>query len=225
MAEIRDDDVRHINKVLRLKPGDNIILFDNVGNEYKSVILNIGKQVVETRIVSKWNVNRESPVNITLMQALTKGDKMDLIVQKATELGVQRIVPVVTERSEVRNTRKIDRWQKIADESIKQCARNKSPIVLGEQIFEHAVDKYSSDLNILFYEKHDQTNLNDLEKKNLSPGSISILIGPEGGFTESEVSYARNSGYTILNLGPRILRSETTSIVTLAIIQHIFGDI
>lgn len=224
-AIITGDDVRHINKVLRLNIDDEIILFDDLGNEYISRILNIGKTAVETRIVSKYKVNRESPIKLTLLQALTKGDKMDLIVQKATELGVEKIVPVVTVRSYVRNTRKIDRWQKIADESIKQCARNLSPKVHNEEKFEHAVNKYRSDLNILFFEINDGNSLNDLQKQNLHPKTITLVIGPEGGFTNSEALYARNSGYYVLNLGPRVLRSETASITALAIIQYIFGDI
>lgn len=220
------DDVKHISRVLRHGIGDELILFDGYGTEYTSRIEKSGKSEIEATIVSRQMVNRESPIQITLLQSITKGEKMDMIIQKATELGVNHIVPIVCEHSDVRNTKKISRWQRIADESIKQCARIKSPKIHDEINFESAVIEFRSDLNLLFYEKHCEHNLFELKREDIThPISITIIIGPEGGFSESEVSIAENHGYLLLNLGPRILRSETAAIVSISIIQHIFGDI
>ena len=220
------DDVKHINRVLRHGIGDELILFDGYGTEYTTRIEKSGKSEIEAIIISRTSVNRESPVQITLLQSITKGEKMDMIVQKATELGVNRIVPISCKHSDVRNTKKISRWQRIADEAIKQCARIKSPEIYDEMNFESAVIKFRSDLNLLFYEKYCELDLSELNGEKLAhPESITIIIGPEGGFAQTEASFAKSKGYLLLNLGPRILRSETAAIVSISIIQHIFGDI
>lgn len=224
-STISGSDVKHIHNVLRLGVGDELILFDENGYEYVSSITAINNRIIESRIIRTSIINRESPLEITILQAIIKGDKMDFIVQKATELGVSSIVPVVTARSEVRNSKKIARWQKIADESIKQCGRHFSPIVHEEINFEGAIEKYRSDLNILFFEKTKDTGLKDIKINTVSPSTVSILIGPEGGFTDNESALAHDSGYIAVSLGPRILRSETASIVSVSLIQHIYGDI
>lgn len=217
-------DYRHIAKVLRIKQDDRIILFDDKGIEYECLIKEVRSRELEAEIVKKYEVNRESNLKITLFQGITKGDRMDLIVQKATELGVNSIYPVVTERSEVRNTNKILRWQKIADESIKQCGRIISPSVNPETKFKQVIDIQISDLNLIFYENERSFTINDL-KNYKSINSISILIGPVGGFTHNEVRLAEYNNFKSIGLGPRIMRSETASIAAITLIQHHFGDI
>lgn len=149
---ISGTDYKHIVKVLRIKPDNKIILFDSKGTEYDCIVKDIFNKELVAEIINKYEINRESHLNISLFQGITKGDKMDLIVQKATELGVNSIYPVATERSEVRNTNKISRWQKIADESIKQCGRTNSPSVNTEIKFNELFDIQKSDLNLIFYE-------------------------------------------------------------------------
>ncbi len=221
---IAGNDYRHIVKVLRFSVNDKIILFDVKGLEYDCVIKEILKKELTLEIINQYTINRESDLNIILFQAITKGDKMDLIVQKATELGVNSIYPVATERSEVRNTNKISRWQKIADESIKQCGRTKSPSVNTEIKFNEVFDIPKSDLNLIFYENEKSLKIKNL-KNNKNINSVSILIGPEGGFSENEVKIAELSNYKSISVGPRILRSETASITAIILLQHHFGDI
>jgi 16S rRNA (uracil1498-N3)-methyltransferase len=221
---ISGDDYKHIVKVLRFSVDDKIILFDSKGLEYECVIKEISKKELAAEIVNQYITDRESNLNITLFQGITKGDKMDFIVQKATELGVKSIFPVVTQRSEVRNTNKISRWQKIADESIKQCGRTKSPSVNPEIKFKKVFDIPKSDLDLIFYENEKSLKINNL-KHNADITSVSILIGPEGGFSEREVETAQSNNFKSIGFGPRILRSETASIAAITLIQHCFGDI
>jgi len=221
---ISGDDYKHIVKVLRIKPDNKIILFDSKGTEYDCIVKDILNKELVAEIINKHEVNRESNLNIVLFQAITKGDKMDLIVQKATELGVNSIYPVATERSEVRNTNKIPRWQKIADESIKQCGRTKSPSVNPEIKFNELFDIPKSDLNLIFYENEKSLKIKNL-KNNKNINSVSILIGPEGGFSENEVKIAELNNFKSIGVGPRILRSETASIAAITLLQHHFGDI
>lgn len=221
---ISGTDYKHIVKVLRIKPDNKIILFDSKGTEYNCIVKDIFNKELVAEIINKYEVNRESNLNITLFQAITKGDKMDLIVQKATELGVNSIYPVATERSEVRNTNKISRWQKISDESIKQCGRTNSPSVNAEIKFNELFDIQKSDLNLIFYENEKSLKIKNL-KNNKNINSASILIGPEGGFSENEVKIAELNNFKSIGIGPRILRSETASIAAITLLQHHFGDI
>jgi 16S rRNA (uracil1498-N3)-methyltransferase len=221
---ISGTDYKHIVKVLRIKPDNKIILFDSNGTEYDCIVKDIFNKELVAEIINKYEINRESHLNISLFQGITKGDKMDLIVQKATELGVNSIYPVATERSEVRNTNKISRWQRIADESIKQCGRTNSPSVNAEIKFNELFDIQKSDLNLIFYENEKSLKIKNL-KNNKNINSVSILIGPEGGFSENEVKIAELNNFISIGVGPRILRSETASIAAITLLQHHFGDI
>ncbi|MCH7926722.1 MAG: 16S rRNA (uracil(1498)-N(3))-methyltransferase [Candidatus Dadabacteria bacterium] len=221
---ISGTDYKHIVKVLRIKPDNKIILFDSKGTEYDCIVKDIFNKELVVEIINKYEINRESHLNISLFQGITKGDKMDLIVQKATELGVNSIYPVATERSEVRNTNKISRWQKIADESIKQCGRTNSHSVNTEIKFNELFDIQKSDLNLIFYENEKSLKIKNL-KNNKNINSVSILIGPEGGFSENEVKIAELNNFKSIGVGPRILRSETASIAAITLLQHHFGDI
>lgn len=223
-AQIKGYDFNHIVKVLRMRVNDNLVLFDSKGFEYNTIIKNIAKDQIEVLIIDRHEVNTESPLIITLFQSIAKGDKMDFIVQKATELGVNDIYPVVTKRSEVKNTNKISRWQKIADESIKQCGRIHSPRIHSEIKFEQVFDIKQSDLNIIFYESERTLTLRNLLTNDIF-NSASLIIGPEGGFTDTEVSLATENGFKSVGLGKRTLRSETASIAAITLIQHYFGDI
>ncbi len=149
---------------------------------------------------------------------------MDLIVQKATELGVKNIYPIITERSEVKNTNKIPRWQKIADESIKQCGRSISPKIHSELNFKNIFEQIKSDLNIIFYEIEENSSIKDVFA-NDQINSVSLIIGPEGGFTENEVKLSLDHSFNSVGLGKRILRAETAAIAAITLIQHYFGDI
>ncbi len=224
LVRIEGDNYRHIALVLRMKVDDNVMLFDSDGVEYDCVIKRISKNDLLAEIVNNNKINRESPIKTTLFQAIIKGDRMDLIIQKATELGVNSIYPIVTDRSDVKNTNKIQRWQKIADESIKQCGRAVSPKVHSEIKFKQVFELEKSDLNLIFYEIENSLTITDIRSSSKIE-SASLIIGPEGGFTENEVALAEDNNFKSVGIGPRILRSETASIAAITLIQHYFGDI
>lgn len=223
---ITGSDYRHIVKVLRLKPGHEVVLFDETSFEHVGKIIEINKTQIRVEILTSTKVNVESNTEITLLQGIPKASKMDFIIEKATELGVDSIVPVVTERSQVRETKKALRWQRIALEASRQCGRVKAPKI-HEVIGFDGCGIYcrDSDLRLICYE-HSKTKLSDYIK-NISqpPKTVTIFIGPEGGLSEFEIKLAMEWGFSPVGLGPRILRTETASVVAVALIQHILGDI
>jgi 16S rRNA (uracil1498-N3)-methyltransferase len=225
-VRIAGTDYRHVVKVLRLCEGDAITLFDECSNEYAGKISSIGSRDVVVKIISSRKVSTESPLDITLLQGLPKGDKMDYIVEKATELGIHRIVPVITERSQVRSADKRNRWERIAAESSKQCGRTKPPIIENTLNFDQALNYNNNSGISLIFHVDSEYSMKDYLKYSLQlPNNIIVFIGPEGGFSEKEVLLACEMGFTSLGLGPRTLRTETASIAVLSIIQFHHGDL
>lgn len=223
---ITGSDYRHIVKVLRLKPGQELVLFDESSLEHIGRIIEINKNEIKVRIINSTKVMSKSDVSLTLLHGIPKGNKMDLIIEKATELGVDSIVPVVTERSQVRETNKALRWKRIAMESSKQCGRVTIPKIHDVVGFRDAeIFSRDVDLRLIFYERS-KANLSDYIK-NVShrPTNIVIFIGPEGGFSEFEIKLAIEWGFSPIGLGPRTLRTETAAIVAVVLVQHILGDI
>lgn len=225
-AVISGPDYRHIVKVLRLKPGDAVTLFDTESNEHHGKITEIGSRELVVEIIESRKVERDSPLHITLLQGLPKGDKMDYIVEKATELGVHSIVPVITERSQVRNSGKKSRWERIAVESSKQCGRTNPTIIENTLNFSEALNiRNDGQLAVIFHVDYDVSIKEFLKSSLQFPQNIIVLIGPEGGFSQTEVLLASEMGFTPLGLGPRTLRTETASIAALSIIQFHHGDL
>jgi len=225
-ASISGPDYKHIVKVLRLKPGDEVILFDESGVEYIGNIIEIKTKEVTVLIEESRRVETESKLNITLLQGIPKRDKMDFIVEKATELGVKSIVPVITERSQVRYTEKIKRWQRIALGSLKQCGRIVPPEIHSVATFNEVI-KYNIEgcLKLILYEKCEKKFRDSIYNNSQPPSNIVLFVGPEGGFSEKEVRLAEDKGFIPIGLGPRILRTETAAIVALSILQFVYGDI
>lgn len=225
-ATISGPDYKHIVRVLRLKPGDDIILFDESGIEYKGSIIGIDTKEVTVEVEESRRIETESRLNTTLLQGIPKGEKMDFIVEKATELGVKTIVPVITERSQVKHAEKIKRWQRIAYESLKQCGRIAPPEIHPTTTFDEAIKyPYYNSLKLIFYEKCKHSFKDDLHNRPQPPSNIILFIGPEGGFSQKEVRMAEDRGFIQMGLGPRILRTETAGIVALSILQFVYGDI
>jgi 16S rRNA (uracil1498-N3)-methyltransferase len=223
---ITGSDYRHIVKVLRLKPGHELTLFDERSFEHTGKIIEINKNEIKVRIIHSTKLMSKSDVNLTLLHGIPKGNKMDFIIEKATELGVDSIVPVVTERSQVRETTKALRWKRIAMESSKQCGRVTIPKIHDVISFRDA-EIYSRDFDLrLICHEDSKTSLSDYIKTvSQRPTNFVIFIGPEGGFSEFEIKLAIEWGFSPVGLGPRTLRTETAAIVAVVLVQHVLGDI
>lgn len=220
------EDIHHITKVLRLKKGDKIDISDCVEWEYKAEIVDIESEVVLAKILDKQKFAREPELKITLFQGLPKQGKMELIIQKAVELGVWKIVPVFTDRSIVTDNgkmgKKIDRWQKIADEAVKQCKRGIIPQIGEELKFREMMDQLETfDLVLFPYENENNRSIKDsLRGITEKPKKLAVIIGPEGGFSEKEAMDLKTSGADCVTLGKTILRTETAGLAAIAMIMY-----
>ncbi|AND85668.1 16S rRNA (uracil(1498)-N(3))-methyltransferase [Clostridium tyrobutyricum] len=231
-AYILGEDVRHIYKVLRLKPGDKVSINDCCGEEFLGSIKTIDREQVQVEILEKLNLDNESNIDVYLFQGFPKSSKMDLIVQKATELGVKGITPIFTDRVVVKNKqgelKKVDRWNRIVKESCKQCKRSIIPKVNNPMEFKNIQQLLKNiDLIIVPYENEQNTGIKNLaqniDKNKIE--SIGIIVGPEGGFAEEEINTLKDIGANIVTLGPRILRTETAGFVCTSLLMYEFGDL
>ncbi len=226
---ISGDEASHMIKVLRFKEGDLFEVCDNSGLVGQAEITQIiTKTSLKANINSVMLSDKEPEVNIILFQGLSKGTKMDLVIQKATELGASEIVPVKMEFSVVKlndEVKKTERWQKIAFEAAKQCKRAKVPVVREPVEFKKALDiMLESDLAILPYEAQKEGSLKKILSQNKSVKSVSCIIGPEGGFSPKEIALADQNGICRVTLGKRILRTETASITVLSVLMYELGE-
>ena len=215
--------IRHIH-VLRLRLGDEIQLLNGDGVEYVATIIELEKRKAKATLTSSWAPQIESPLHLTLAMCLSANDKMDLTIQKATELGVNVIIPIISERSQRlgkdRIETRIQHWQKIIINSCEQSGRNILPVVKSPLHFNDFLSqKCNSDCKIILspHVKH-CIMLPDASKNTL------VLIGPEGGFTEDEISNAQSHGYVSVLMGNRVLRAETAAISALTLCQIRYGD-
>jgi len=233
---IKGDNARHLSLVLRIQPGEQVVIFDGQGYKYECTVIYAHKKEVIAVIDAKTACSVESPVSIILAQGLPKADKMDLIIQKSTELGVRSIVPLVTEHSQVRYAEKVERWRKIALSASQQSGRDRIPDIYELIDFEKFIAGEFSLLEkghegklplqgLIFSEGENDRNLKQVlyEIKNATH-RILLLIGPEGGFSKEEVTAAIDNGFVEVSLGPRILRTETAALAALSMIQYELGD-
>ena len=228
-VRITGDDVSHITRVLRLKTGDKVSICDKDKTDYICALKCAGKDFAEFDIISSHPNKNESDLSITLYQGLPKADKMELIIQKAVELGADRVVPVVTSRTVVKlkdNSKKADRWQKIAEQAAKQSMRGIIPIVCEPIEFSQMLNEIKSDSNltIIAYENERQTKLKTILSDNKNTSGVNIIIGPEGGFEEEEVRLACEAGAKSVTLGPRIMRCETAPLAVISAVMYEKGD-
>ncbi len=225
-AFLRGQEARHALKVLRLKKGDEIIVFDGEGKEYLAVIDAASPTSVKVKIVEEINVNRDSPLHSILFMGITnKLQKFELALQKATELGVTEVVPVICSRSSnaqlIKNWEgKLRRWREIAVNAAKQCGRNVLPEI-REPIKLKEIET-DADLSFVLWEKGGKS-LKDYQ--SYSASSVSFLVGPEGGLEKEEIELLKEKGFKPIYLGKRILRAETAAIAGMALIQFIWGDL
>ncbi|MGV8983213.1 16S rRNA (uracil(1498)-N(3))-methyltransferase [Clostridium sp.] len=231
-AIIDGEDVKHIYKVLRLKIGDKVSINNCEGKEYIGEITLIDKSEVKINLLEENPINNESPVEVYLFQGMPKSTKMDLIVQKNTELGVKAITPIITERvvvkTELKEFKKVDRWNRIALEACKQSKRSLVPEINVPIEFSDLLKQLKTmDLVVVPYENEKGYGIKRLmktiEKESIS--KVAIIIGPEGGFEESEIHKLKEIGASIVTLGPRILRTETAGFTCLSLIMYELGDL
>jgi len=220
----------HLLRVLRLRPGAALTVFNGRGGEYAAELLAAGRGRAAVRIGAHRAVERESALRITLLQGIARGERMDLIVQKATELGVSAIVPLNCEFSVVRlgseaRARRQERWQAVAISACEQCGRNRPPLVHGICELEPACaapGAADAELRVMLVPESGQA-LAGLATPGLRRAAV--LIGPEGGLSEREELLARRAGFRACALGPRILRTETAPLAALAALQVLAGDL
>lgn len=227
---IEGEDVKHISKVLRARVGEKIEVCDNDNNEYICEITNIEKNEVSLYILNKVDIKRESDLKIRVYQGLPKGPKMEMILQKLTEVGVDEIILVETNRTVVKvddkkEDKKFERWERIIHEAAKQSKRGKMPVLRGILSFEEALeDMKNNDMNIAPYE-NEKTKSIKQAVRGLDINTIGIFVGPEGGFEEYEIEKVENIGGQSVSLGPRILRTETASLVASSIVLYELSDL
>ncbi|HEY8890417.1 MAG TPA: 16S rRNA (uracil(1498)-N(3))-methyltransferase [Clostridium sp.] len=231
-ATIDGEDVKHIYKVLRLQVGEKVSVNNCEGKEYVGEITFIDKNLVNINLLEESSINNESPIEVYLYQGMPKSTKMDLIVQKNTELGVKAITPIITERvvvkTELKEFKKVDRWNRIALEASKQSKRSLIPQINVPIEFEVLLGELKQmDLVVVPYENQEGYGIKKLVKnivkKNIN--KVAIIIGPEGGFEESEILNLKEVGAEIVTLGPRILRTETAGFTCLSLIMYELGDL
>ncbi|MDI6801016.1 MAG: 16S rRNA (uracil(1498)-N(3))-methyltransferase [Thermodesulfovibrionales bacterium] len=230
------DKSHYLSSVLRCRKGDSLEVFDGHGKAYKAEISAISKENVFIDIIEELTSDTESTVNLILCQGILKGEKMDLVIQKTVELGVNDIAPVITERCLVRETRKTNRWRKIAEEAAKQCGRTVIPVIHEPIEFSQFLKGQGSGVKghkltgFIFWEEGG-VPLNEAFFKvyssfcRQSPNlPIHLFIGPEGGFAQEEVKTAEEYGLIRTTLGRRILRAETAAISSVALVQFLFEN-
>jgi len=222
-----DDDVRHIRTVLRKQPGDLLTLLDGQGKEYTVRIRLIEKAEIDTEIVDRRERQPLSPM-IILGQGLPKSDKMDWIVQKATELGASFLVPLVTERTILKvkdEEKRVTRWRKIAREAAMQCNRPDITQVKTIRSFRTFINSLAPGPQtlLLFPWEEGTEPVKNVLRRHLDAKHVVVLIGPEGGFSQAEAGAAKDRGFHLVSLGPSILRTETAAMAALAIIGYEFS--
>jgi 16S rRNA (uracil1498-N3)-methyltransferase len=230
-ATIRGSDMRHIQVVLRLKPGDEILLFDGEGSEYVARITENEREKIALLILEKYSASSESRLQLSMGQALLKARKMDHTVRHLTELGAFAFLPFVAERSVPkpradRLSERQQRWEVITRESVKQCGRSRALYIAPVVSLQDLISSHQSyDLRILFHSSSSGIGLESILKAPRNVRRVLALVGPEGGFTDEEVTLAVGSGFCSISLGPRILKADTAAIVAGAILQYALGDL
>ncbi len=224
--QLPDTAVRHVIRSLRLQPGAELTLFDGRGGEYVARLVRTERSEAWVRVEAHRQREAESPLNVTLVQGISRGERMDYAIQKAVELGVCAIAPVFTERSVVqlkgeRADKRQSHWQAIAQSACEQCGRNRVPILHAPIALNQWLRQWQGRLGLTL-SPGAQTALAELP---FPEQPLAVLIGPEGGLTDAEVQFAQQRGFQAVRLGPRVLRTETAAVAVLAAIQTLWGDL
>lgn len=225
-VDIDGSAAEHVVRVLRLGVGDTLTLFDGSGTEHVAEIVAVRGLLLRARVGAAAAIDRESPLALTLVQGVSRGERMDWVIQKATELGIHRIVPVLTERSVVKLDERLaakrrEHWQGIAVAACEQCGRNRLPVIEAPLKLREFLALPAA---LPRFQLHPGAALT-LRQLPTGLAAAELLVGPEGGLSEDEVAIAARFGFASLSLGPRILRTETAAIVAVAALQAALGDL
>lgn len=221
--DLPETQAHYIGRVLRMAAGDAVQLFDGSGQEYLGQLLDVGKKTVRVSLTEALAGQAESPLRIHLGQGLSRGERMDWAIQKATELGVNVITPIVSERCEVRlkderADKRLAHWRQVAISACEQCGRSTVPQINPPVTLAEWLASRDEALKLVLHPVAEPLVSHD------KPASLAFLIGPEGGLSDAEVEQAKGSGFHSARLGPRVLRTETAPVVALAVAQQLWGD-
>ncbi len=215
----------YLANVLRAKPGQKVCLFNDTGIEALGEITQCAKRAVSVRIDEISAVDRESPLRIHLAIGISRGERMDFVLQKSTELGVHSIQPLFCERTEVRLSgerlqKKTEHWRNVLASACEQCGRTRIPLLVEPTSLAEAIAHDASEKRFVLHHRSNQ----GLREHGSRPASVSLLIGPEGGLSAQEITLAEQAGFAALTLGPRVLRTETAPLAALSVLQYQWGD-
>jgi 16S rRNA (uracil1498-N3)-methyltransferase len=216
---------RHAVQVLRLKAGAPVRLFDGQGRELEATLSLVERKRSEVQLDRELDIQSESPLDITLLQGISRGERMDFAIQKAVELGVKTIMPVVTERCNVqlskeRAEKRLKHWQGVLTSACEQSGRAYMPELSPVTTLDEAMTVTADDLKLVL-DPQAQQRFHSLPQ----PQTLTLLIGPEGGLSDDEISQAQQADFTAVQFGPRILRTETAAVAALAVVQTLWGDL
>lgn len=221
--ELPEAQAHYIGRVLRLGVGDAVQLFDGSGLEYRGELIEAGKKSVRVELREQLDGLAESPLQIHLGQGLSRGERMDWAIQKAVELGVAEITPIVSERCEVRlkderADKRLAHWRQVAISACEQCGRSRLPLIHAPLTLDDWLAQVEADLKLVLHPVAEPLT------SHAKPASLAFLIGPEGGLSDAEVDQAVERGFAAARLGPRVLRTETAPVVALSVAQQLWGD-
>ncbi len=214
----------YLSKVLRMQAGRELVLFNGEGGEYSAEISAVHKKYVDVNVKEFFEENRQSHLRLELAIGVSRGERMDWVLQKATELGVSKIIPLMTDRTEVklggeRADKKMEHWQHIIISACEQCQRNLLPTLAEPQHYSEWIMQCDAELKFVLHHRDSKRLPQDKSTK-----SVALLIGPEGGLCEDEIAQAISQGFAPLTLGPRVLRTETAPIAAISLVQYLWGD-
>ena len=221
--ELPEAQAHYIGRVLRHAAGDAVQLFDGSGQEYRGELIEVGKKSVRVELTEQFSGLDESPLRVHLGQGLSRGERMDWAIQKATELGAAEITPIVSERCEVRlkderADKRMSHWRQVAISACEQCGRSVLPRIHPPLLLADWLKQVEAELKLVLHPVAEPL------QSHAKPGTLAFLIGPEGGLSEMEVQQATGAGFHPARLGPRVLRTETAPVVALAVAQQLWGD-
>lgn len=219
------ESAHYVIKVLRLKPGRPLLVFNGAGGEFQASLAAADRRAATILIEEFVAADRESPLKIELAIGMSRGERMDWVIQKATELGVTAITPLITERTEVkldsdRQASRLQRWQQVAISACEQSQRTRLPIISQPQRLEEFLEHCQVRHKLVLHPTAETSTLDPQEKVD----DVSVLVGPEGGFSDGEIRSSVSAGFRPWQIGPRILRTETAPVAALSILQAVWGD-